>query len=83
MQRDLGSGAGLDGHSRKEPIMAKASVRRAGDSGATRGRAVQQKDTPDAACIVCGSVDWCECEWDHFYGESVPVPTSEKEPEAV
>lgn len=47
--------------------------------GTGKGRAAQSKAQPEAPCIVCGSAAWCDCEWDHFYGESV----EEKEPEAA
>jgi hypothetical protein len=39
--------------------------------GAGKGRAAQSKGQPETPCIVCGSEAWCDCEWDHFYGESV------------
>ena len=30
-----------------------------------------QSKKPGTPCIVCGSENWCDCEWDHFYGESI------------
>ena len=23
-------------------------------------------DKPDMPCVMCGSTDWCDCEWDIF-----------------
>ncbi len=56
--------------------MAKSNVNRMGQA-ATRSKATQPKDQPETVCIVCGSNAWCECEWDHFYGESVVVQEKE------
>ncbi len=66
-----------DGLLKEENTMAKTSAKRLDRRPATRNKAAQPKDLPEAACIVCGSEAWCDCEWDHFYGETVEAQAQE------
>ena len=70
-------------HRERENTMAKTSAKRQDRRPAARSKAAQPKDLPEAACIVCGSEAWCDCEWDHFYGETVEAQAQEKEAQTV
>ena len=48
--------------------------------GAAKGKAAPSKDQPESPCIVCGSENWCECEWDHFYREAAEEKEEETAP---
>lgn len=56
----------------------ESDSRRTDAHGSGKGKGGRSKDSPGTACIVCGSEEWCDCEWDHFYGE--PIVEQETEP---
>jgi hypothetical protein len=53
------------------------AYKRAAKRGTGKARTSSAKDKPETACIVCGSEDWCDCEWDHVYGESMDAAPEE------
>ena len=34
-----------------------------------------KKEKPSGLCIICGSSDWCDCEWD----QAIPITQQEWE----
>ncbi|MBI2952390.1 hypothetical protein HYY27_09855 [bacterium] len=58
----------------EENVMARETEAK---RGAAKGKGAQSKDQPEIPCIVCGSENWCDCEWDHFYRESVEEKAEE------
>ena len=51
--------------------MTKERGGKEGRQGSAKLKPAQSKKLPETPCIVCGSENWCDCDWDHFYGESI------------
>ncbi len=60
--------------------MTKERGRKEGRRSPARLKPAQLK-SPETPCIVCGSENWCDCEWDHFYGESIQEDLEPATPE--